>query len=163
MIKFIYTVFLGFIITLFVGLGVSTFYSGPEEPQYPIDTAATKDGEISSKQSVAQARYEKDFDVYQTNYQQYNRNVSIITLVAAVFLLALGLLSEHKKSVNSAITDGIVLSSVFTLIYSIIRGFVSTDTKFTFVVVTVSVAIALYLGHRTFTQLGTHKTKASKN
>ena len=161
MIKFIYAVFLGFIITLFVGLGVSTFYTGPEEPQYPIETSkTTQSEEVTSKQ---QTKYEKDFDEYQDNYQQYSRDVSIITLVSAVLLLALSLFSEHRKNVNSAITDGIVLSSVFTLIYSIIRGFVSTDTKFTFVVVTVSVGIALYLGHRTFTQLGTHKTKASKN
>lgn len=150
MIKYIYTVFLGFILALFIGLGINTFYEGPPEPRYPVETSNYKQEELTDQQRAAQRQYEIDMSAYNKKYQTYSRNVSIIALVSAVVLLAVGLTLERMRLANTAISDGIVLSSVFTLIYSIIRGFISNDTKFTFIVVTVGVAISLYLGYHAF-------------
>lgn len=148
MLKFIYTVFLGFIIVLFVGLGISTFYEAPKPPEYPIESSSLEKTP-TAEQEKAQRAYEASYREYEKQTQPYHRNVSIIALVSALVLLAAGLLLERR---HDAISNGVVLASVFTLLYSIIRGFVSTDTKFTFVVVTVGVLIALYLGWRTFGQ-----------
>ena len=35
--KAFYTIFLALFIALFVGLGIDTFYPGPEAPQYPAE------------------------------------------------------------------------------------------------------------------------------
>lgn len=161
MIKYVYTVFLGFIIALFIGLGINTFYNAPTAPLYPTETSAVKQDEPTAEQIAKQNQYEADYQTYQDDYQTYSRNVSIIAMISAVILLAIGLTVERMRLVNSAIANGVVLSSVFTLIYSIIRGFISTDTKFTFIVVTVSVAVSLYLGYHTFANLlpAEHKSK----
>jgi hypothetical protein len=48
------------------------------------------------------------------------------------------------------IADGILLGGVFTTIYGIIRGLMSEDTKFRFIIVTVGLIIALVLGYIKF-------------
>lgn len=150
MIKYIYTLFLGFIIALFIGLGINTFYEGPTEPRYPVELSNYKQEELTSQQRTEQRKYDVAMSAYMEKYQDYSRNVSIIALVSAVILLTIGLTLERMRFATRSISDGIVLSSVFTLIYSIIRGFISTDTKLTFVVVTVGVALSIYLGYHTF-------------
>lgn len=154
MLRYIYTLFLGVILALFVGLGISTFYEGPKQPEYPI--VNTQDKTPTAEQNQADRQYEAAYRAYEKKYQPYSRNVSIIALVAALVLFVIGFLFESR---NSIISGGVVLGGLFTMVYSIIRGFVSTDTKYTFVVVTVGVAIALYLGYRNFTRASAHASK----
>lgn len=150
MVKYIYTLFLGFIIALFIGLGINTFYEGPTEPRYPVELSNYKQEELTSQQRAEQRKFEIAMSDYNDKYQAYSRDVSIIALVSAVVLLTIGLMLERMQFATGSISNGVVLSSVFTLIYSIIRGFISTDTKLTFVVVTIGVALSIYLGYHTF-------------
>jgi hypothetical protein len=46
--------------------------------------------------------------------------------------------------------DGILLGGVFTAAYSIIRGLMSEDSRFRFLIVAVGLAIALILGYLKF-------------
>ena len=48
------------------------------------------------------------------------------------------------------IADGAMIGGIFTLLYSIIRGFQADDAQFRFVLVTVGLIIALVLGYLKF-------------
>jgi len=147
-IKFVYTIFLALLIALFVGLGISAFYPGPKEPQFPVELDAEKPGcEETPALKTAREEFNQAQRDYTNNFKPYSRNVSIISIAAAILILiaSLTLLSKIKM-----IADGILLGGVFTTIYSIIRGLMSEDTKFRFLIVTVGLLIALVLGYLKF-------------
>jgi len=148
-LKIVYTFFLGIILALFVGLGIRTFYAPPEPPQFPTSqiTKANPTDEELAEQAKQQQEYERAFQAYDEQNSIYNRNVSTISLVASVALLALSLLLEKR---NRVLANGILLGGLFTLLYSIGRGFASQDTLMTFIAVSVGLAVALFLGYRRF-------------
>lgn len=146
-IKGIYTLFLGLILALFVGLGISTFYEAPKMPEYPPVDYSYSDKGPTEEQQKAQEKFDRDYKEFDKDSKAYSRNVSIITLAASVLMLVVSFALERK---NAVISGGVLLSGVFMLAYSIIRGLMSDDSKYTFATVTVGVLIALYLGYRHF-------------
>ncbi|OGI27241.1 MAG: hypothetical protein A2359_00290 [Candidatus Moranbacteria bacterium RIFOXYB1_FULL_43_19] len=149
-IKFVYTIFLALLIALFVGLGISAFYLGPKEPQYPAELSVDKPGcEETQEMKNTRIEFERATRDFSENFKSYSRNVSVISIIAAIIILvaSLTLLSKIKM-----LADGILLGGVFTTIYSIIRGLMSEDTKFRFLIVTIGLLIALVLGYIKFIQ-----------
>ena len=150
-IRIIYMLFIGVFLAIFVGVGISAFYSGPKFPDMPpvlkycsVDLKDTKQSEDFSKQANAFDLAEKK---YQTDLQTYNRNVSSIAVIAAVILVILSLTLLRRMLV---ISDGILLGGVLTLIYSTIRGFSTEDTRFSFIVVSIGLIVSLVLGYLKF-------------
>lgn len=157
LLRLVYTFFLGLIIAVFVGMGIATFYESPKPPEYPVQTEAQlKESQASPVANAEQLKYEQDYRVYEKTAQVYHRNVSIISMIFAVMLLIISFLLERK---NSVITNGVMLGGVFVLIYSIGRGIASTDTKYTFIAVSISLAIVIYLGYRRFGHAAIRSTK----
>ncbi len=155
MLKNIYSVFLGLLLALFIGLGINTFYEGPKQPDYPeMNYAYSKEGEPNEVEIQKQKDFDASFKKYNDLSETYSRNVSVVALIAAIGMLVVGLLFEKR---NDVIGGGVLIGGLFTLLYSIIRGFVSTDTKYTFIVVTVGVLVALYLGYHKFSQAKPNK------
>lgn len=154
-LKLIYTFFLGLLLALFVGAGINTFYPGPESPQYGAELN-TYSKEPSAEQEAKQREFDVKMEKYNKEMQPYNRNVSIITLVAAVILLTISLIYEKRIKL---IADGIMLGGLFTLLYSLGRGFASQDSKYVFVMVSVGLVIVLYLGYHRFVKLEAEKAK----
>jgi len=148
LIKFIYTLFLALLVALFVGLGITTFYPGPEAPKYPLELDQVKQG---CEQTVEQQTLSKEFNKAQEKFMEeskpYNRNVSIISLVASIIILVLSLTLLTKIKM---IADGILLGGVFTTMYSIMRGLMSEDSQFRFLIVVIGLGIALALGYIKF-------------
>lgn len=148
LIKFIYTLFLALLVALFVGLGISTFYPGPEAPKYPLELDQVKQGcEQTAEQQALWKEFNADQEKYMEDSKPYNRNVSIISLVASIIILVLSLTLLNKIKM---IADGILLGGVFTTMYSIIRGLMSEDSQFRFFIVVIGLAIALALGYIKF-------------
>ena len=154
-LKIVYTFFLGLILALFVGLGISTFYPSPKMPVYP-ETIPFSKSEPTPEEQQKVKEYDTKIREYQSVSQQYNRNVSIISLIAAVLLLVVSLIFEKR---NQVIANGVLLGGLFTLLYSIGRGLSSEDSRLTFITVTVVLVIALYLGYRSFNEPKTVKGK----
>lgn len=148
-IEFIYTLFMALIIALFFGLGVAAFYPSPEEPKYPetLQTSMKYNGEMTDEQTKAQIQYEKDMSDYQEVIEDYSRNVSMIMLGLALLAMTTSLTLSHKIFVMS---NGFLLGGVFTLMYSMARGFMTSDTKYMFVIVSVGLLITLTLGYMKF-------------
>lgn len=147
-IKFVYTIFLALLVALFVGLGISAFYPGPKEPAFPVQLEAEKPGcEETADLKNMREDYNRSQQNFTESFKSYSRNVSVLSITAAIIILvaSLTLLSKIKM-----IADGILLGGVFTAIYSIIRGILSEDTKFRFLIVTIGLLIALVLGYIKF-------------
>lgn len=148
LIKIIYTLFLALLVAFFVGLGIDAFYPAPKAPQYPVEIDQVRPG---CEETIEQQTLRKEFNQSQNKFMEdskpYNRNVSIISLVAAIIILivSLTLLSKIKM-----IADGILLGGVFTVIYSIIRGLMCESSQFRFLIVSIGLIIAFILGYIKF-------------
>ena len=145
-LRLVYTFFLGLLLAIFVGVGINTFYPGPTPPPFPIEL-----NNYGKEPNTEQLAKERAFDAKMEQHNQkmkpYNRNVSIITLVGAVVFLAVSMAYEKKIKI---LADGVMLGGLFTLLYSIGRGFASENSKYVFTVVTVGLALVLYLGYHRF-------------
>lgn len=159
-IEFIYTLFMALIIALFFGLGVAAFYPSPDEPNYPevLQTSAKYEDGPTEEQSEAQIQYEKDIEIYQDSFADYSRNVSMITLGLAILAMVISLTLSSRIFVMS---NGFLLGGVFTLMYSMVRGFMTSDTKYMFAIVCVGLAITLVLGYIKF--VAPHKKSSPKS
>jgi predicted histidine transporter YuiF (NhaC family) len=158
LIRLVYTFFLGLLLAIFVGVGINTFYDAPQAPEYPIELN-TYGKEPTTEQVDKQKEFDKKAEEHNKKMQPYNRNVSILTLVAAVVLLAVSLVYEKRMKV---IADGVMLGGLFTLVYSIGRGFASENTDYVFVMVTIGLAIVLYLGYHRFIRVQGAPAKSAK-
>src|SRR3989344_1548554 len=97
LIKYVYIVFLGLILATFVGVGIAAFYKGPVYPETP---ASLKYARPYTEPSTAtpSAQYIKEqeaFDLkskdFQKSLENYNRNVSMISVGFAILMLILSL------------------------------------------------------------------------
>lgn len=150
MIKLIYTFFLGLLVALFIGAGIAAFYPQPKEPVYPEvlkKAEMTPEATETLQMKEARVKYDKEIEAFSKKIDYYNRNVSIISLVFSLVILALSLILLDKLLI---ISDGLLLGGVFTLAYSIIRGFSAEDEKYRFIIVTIGLLIALFLGYVKF-------------
>ena len=148
MLRVVYGFFVGILLAVFVGVGINVFYQAPETPKAP-DSLRYGTGKEPTE---AQRQEEKKFDAEMETFNKekmnpYNRNVSIVALIAAVIFMAISLVLESRIPV---IADGIMLGGVFTLLYSLGRSLASQDSKYTFAVVTIGLLTALILGYKRF-------------
>lgn len=147
-LQMVYTFFLGILIALFVGVGINTFYTPPVRPIYPAELNTLVGKEPTAEQQALQVSWENESRQFEEEKRQpYSRNVSLIAISAAVILLATSILFEKKIKIMS---DGVMLGGLFTLLYSIGRGFASQDSKYTFIMVTISLVVVLLLGYHRF-------------
>lgn len=154
LLKYIYTVFLGLLIATFVGLGIDTFYPGPQYPDYPVELQRSqpvvKDtGEVIEEPETIQKQQEYDAQMkaFEETRQVYERNVSVIAISLAVLILAISLIFAKQLDL---LADGVLLGGIFSLAYGIIRGFGAQDPRFRFIVVTVGLIVASALGYLRF-------------
>lgn len=147
-IRYMYSLFLGALLAVFIGVGIAAFYMAPKSPEYPIMTAPIHpDGAQSTEDIKEQRAYEVQSRDFQKENEQYSKNVSIIAIAAAVLLVVISLLFIEKILILS---DGILLGGIFTLVYAIMRGFGNSDEMFRFFVVSVGLLVALFVGYWKF-------------
>ena len=153
-IEIIYTFFVGILLAVFVGVGIAAFYPEPKEPEYPsmlkIYNAPIEAGQpstTSAKLLEEQQKFDEIMKIHQKTLNTYNRNVSVIALIAAIILSSISI--TFFKNLN-VIADGLLLGGVITLLYSVVRIFGSGDDKIRFVVVSIGLFVALALGYKKF-------------
>ena len=147
-LRTVYSLFLGALLALFVGLGITTVHPAPEEPEAPAAVVlAQESAELTPEEEQQLIAHERDREAWEDETMAHNRDVGVAALVCAVVLLVLGLLVERRSPV---LANGILFGGLFTLFHSIVRSLLSQDTVVTFVVVTVSLVLVLGLGYRRF-------------
>lgn len=152
LIRYVYIVFIGVLLALFVGVGIAAFYPSPKNPESQIyPTKSFYEPNLTSTESAELRRQDieqqKVWQKFNDETQEYNKNVSIIAVAAAILILIVSLTLVSKILI---LADGLLLGGVLTLLYSIGRGFGSNDEKFRFVVVTIGLIVALFLGYLKF-------------
>ena len=157
-LRIVYTFFLGILLAIFVGVGIDTFYESPPAPSYPVELN-TYGKEMTDQQLALQQEWDKKSQAHEEKMKPYNRNVSVITMAAAVTLLTISIVFEKRMKV---IADGVMLGGLFTLLYSIGRGLASEDSKYVFAVVTIGLILVLYLGYHRFVRPHQPATVAKK-
>lgn len=162
-IKFLYTLFLAVILVTFVGVGIAAFYKAPKQPEYPIGLSYPVMEDKSTQSAVMrdeQIKFEKSQRDFSKINEIYSKNVSTISVAAALMILVLSITLLSKISF---ISDGLLLGGVFTLIYAIIRGFGAGDEMFRFIVVSIGLFVAIFLGYWRFVRgVKTSKTLTKK-
>lgn len=146
-LKVIYTFFLGLLLVMFVGVGIDTFYPGPTAPEYPVELNSAYGKALTDEQAAAQRTYDTKMTKYNHDMQPYNRNVSIAALATSVIFLGASIALERRVAL---LTHGLMLGGLFTLVYSIARGFASADSKYVFIVISIGLVVVLLLGYRHF-------------
>jgi len=147
-LKLVYTFFVGILIAFFVGVSVNTFYTPPVQPKYPTELNISTGKEPTTEQVKSQQNFDRQMQAFNDKQMNpYNRNVSVITLSAAVILLALSIVFEKKLKV---IADGVMLGGLFTLFYSLGRGLASQNSKYVFAMVSIGLVVVLFLGYHRF-------------
>lgn len=149
LLKLIYTLFLGVLVALFVGVGINTFYPGPKQPEYPVALNSWSK-EPTPEQIAQQKVWDKRMADHNRQMKPYNRNVSIIALSIAVVLLVISVVLHDRIKLMS---DGVLVGGLLTLLYSIGRGFASEDSRYVFAAITVGLVIVLYTGYRQFIKI----------
>lgn len=132
-LRALYSIGLGIVIVLFVGLAIATFYPAPE-----MATLANDPGN-AARDAVR--------DAYRVATQDYNRNVTVIALLSALLVLGASIWSEAK---NTVFAGGFLIGGLLTLIYGLMRGLTSGVTVVAFFSVTVGLVVIIYLGHQRF-------------
>ena len=150
-LKIIYTIFIGVFFATLVGVGIAAFYPEPKPPEYPSALKIPREGGLNQpvfqELKEEQEEYDRAEKTFQEKLETYNRNVSIIAVVASIVTLAVSL-TLFKKIL--LIADGLLLGGVLTILYSIIRGFGSGNNKFQFIIVSIGFVVSLILGYVKF-------------
>lgn len=153
-LKLVYTIFIGVLLAIFVGVGIASFYPGPESPETPLlielykpPTEPICDPTISAQLEKEQKEFNEVLKTFEEKMEKYNRDVSIISLVAAILVLIISLTLFRQILI---IADGLLLGGVITLLYSVARVFGSGNDKLRFLIVSVGLAVSLILGYLKF-------------
>jgi len=148
MVKILYKLFLGLMIALFVGFGAAVFYESPKQPDYPVELQNIKNPDTMTE---AQKQTEKDYEnqqrQWESEFKDYNRTLSGIVIALAVVLLVISLATLMHVDI---LGDGVLFGGLFSLGYGLIRGFMTDDSKFQFIIVTVGLIMAITLGYIKF-------------
>ncbi len=134
-----------YILLLFssVAAGISTFYI---EARYVTPPSCITPGipgsNISSPELCQKAQ-----ESQQKAHDLYIQNVSIIALAGAIIYFVIGFIIFANEQIFSY---GFLLGSLFTLLYSLLRGLSSTNSIYTFVIIFVSLGIVIYTGYYRF-------------
>lgn len=143
-LRAVYTIFLALLVALFWGLGISAFYEGPKTPSSPsMSIEKTAPDSMTVEQKAEVDRFDREQKEYMEKEKVYSKNVSIWALGFAVLTLAVSLVFANRITLMS---DGLLLGSIFTLGYSIIRGIASEDVKMRFAVVVVGIVVTVFVG-----------------
>ena len=144
----LYTILLGIFLVLFVGIGISTFYP---EPVYQTTTPCMTPPSPQSDSSVAAKQCQKDQQAQQEKYNFYSQIISSIALVAAVIYFVISFTVFKNQQIFSY---GFLFGSMFTLLYSLMRGLNSNHAWFAFIIVVISLVLVMFIGYKRFAEEG---------
>lgn len=156
LLKYTYSFFVAILLATFVGVGIAAFYKAPKYPEYPIETkpiSMAPTGEVTESAQMQQERinFEKESREFQKENEIYNKNVSTIAIAASLLILTA---SITLLSRIDFISDGLMIGGIFTLTYAIVRGFNAGDELYRFIVVSIGLAVTLFLGYWKFVRKG---------
>lgn len=157
----LFAIFLGLMVTAFVGVGVYTFYPSPAEQfqgritnldrqQQAIRNSrpdvALSDSDRARIQSIVDQR-DKLQDASSAATARWSARTSIILVAFATLAMAISLVAFARVPV---LDGGLLMGGVFTMLYGVGWVIASGNSTSRFVVMTIAFAITLALGYVRF-------------
>lgn len=160
-LQFIFSLFLGVLLVVFVGVGVWTFYPQPFEQnsaeQRELDRLYREQSQLfEGKEGVPpnnpeaeriQKRIDELNDRMQQTRDEWSRNTSIVLMAFATVLMAVSLTLPETMKIFS---NGFLLGGMFTLIYGTGWSFAGGDSRARFYVVAVALLLSVGFGYLRF-------------
>ena len=157
----IFAIFLGLMVTAFIGVGVYTFNPPPEnefsrrvielnrQEQAVRNSKAPNDLTPDDRARIQQIRDElnKAQDAGQESREPWGRTTSIVLIAFATLIMSISLVRAEQLPV---ISNGLLLGGVFTMVYGV-GWIIATNTSIArFMVMTAALLITLALGYVRF-------------
>jgi hypothetical protein len=156
----IFAIFLGLMVTAFIGVGVYTYYPDPvtfndratELDRQRQAIANSKTPEALSPEERARMQQllderNKVQDELSEARKAWGRRTSIILITLATFTMAISILGAPQLPV---VSNGLLIGGVFTMLYGV-GWIIATDTSTArFLVIALALAITLGLGYVRF-------------
>lgn len=155
MLKTLYIIAIGLLFAAVVGLGVEAFYPQPKYPEYPTELKYLSSENNSEEVKEAQKKFDAETNAYMETSNNYNRNVSLILIGAALVILATSIIWVGGIEV---IGDGLTLGGVFTLLYGLGRALAGGDEKVRFLAVAFGLVVLVFLAYWKFIRPEKQKT-----
>lgn len=155
MLKTLYVIAIGLLFAAVVGLGVEAFYPQPKYPEYPTELKYLSSENNSEEVKEAQKKFDAETNAYMETSNNYNRNVSLILIGAALVILATSIIWVGGIEV---IGDGLTLGGVFTLLYGLGRALAGGDEKVRFLAVAFGLVVIVFLAYWKFIRPEKQKT-----
>lgn len=157
----LFAIFLGLMVTAFVGVGVYTFYPGPfKEFEGRLESLnrerealeiAKSDAERTPEDRAAiqavQDRINTAQDEMEMATGDWGRRTSIILVIFATLAMAISLIRANQLPV---ISNGLLLGGVFSMLYGVGWIIASDTSTMRFVIMTAALAITVGLGYVRF-------------
>jgi len=160
-LQIIFAIFLGLMVTAFVGVGVNTLYPAPDGPfvqklrelnrqeQAAMNSKAPADLTPVERAKIQEIRDEinKTQDALRVAVAPWGRTTSIILIAFATLAMAISLVRADQLPVLS---NGLLLGGVFTMIYGVGTIITTGTSGARFSVMTAAFFITLGLGYARF-------------
>lgn len=161
----IFAIFLGLMVTAFVGVGVYTFYPSPDSRSNDRLTRLNRDelrirnakdpnaltaDDRARLQAIADER-DVVQDADREAREAWGRRTSIVLVIVATLAMAVSLVRAVQLPV---ISNGLLLGGVFTMLYGVGWILVTDTSTSRFVVMTVALVVTLGLGYLRFVRGG---------
>lgn len=166
----IFSIFLGLMLTAFVGIGTYTFHPPPStlrdtlaanmEAQQKVRGSVSEE-QLSESQRAELRRLDAEHEQVMVRLgaleKDWRRSTSIILIVFATLAMACSLVRADELPV---VSNGLLLGGVFTMLYGIGWVIQSESTVGRFAVITVALLVTLVLGYLRFVRGGRASTTA---
>lgn len=159
-LEVIFSVFLGFLVAAFIGVGVHTFYPQHREYDAQLQELYRERRDLLGSRPTTELSEEereqlRELDERQSElvaasqeaHRQWGRRTSIILIALATLVMAVSIvLAEQLPVLNT----GLLLGGLFTMVYGV-GWIVATDSAISrFLVITFALAVTLILGYFRF-------------
>ena len=173
-LQLIFSIFLGALLVVVIGVGVWTFYPQPAGPNTPEgqrleelyqqqEQVSIRSGEkqLSAADQAESERIQNEINKINNDAREprarWAVNTSIVLLVFATALMAISLfLPEHMR----VFSNGILLGGLFTVVYGTGWSFAGGDSQARFFVVLVALILSVVFGYLRFVR-GRHEPAAT--
>ena len=160
-LRFVFALFLGLMLTTFIGVGVATFRPSPAEgydqrmlvlqrERGRLETAVPEAARTAEDRRALQEVLAREGAVQdeKTNaMRRWLQETSVILVVFATLVMAIAVWRAEGLPV---IGNGLLLGGVFTMLYGAGMAVIATDTMVRFLVITGALAVTIILGYRRF-------------
>lgn len=157
----IFAIFLGLMVTAFVGVGVYTFLPAPWDAVQQRLTELTREEQLLGSErspdaltaderdalEAARAERYRIEDERRIAQRRWMQTTSIVLVVVATLVMALSLTRPVRLPV---ISNGLLLSGVFTMLYGVGWIVASESSTLRFLVLTAALAVTLAMGYLRF-------------